>query len=572
MGTDSYTYDTLIKKKAIPIVELPTEIPRSANGEIDNNAVIAEGRENAKKQKNPNNTETSTYVRVDDIGLDVLLAKKGMHHGLARSPETAMAVMRIGDILRDSIVVNELNGSDTRKTEMSYVLLGVCREGENLYAVRSVVSKLKNDVTNIDVYQLGAVKSKKRETPTSAQGGTAVTEQSSLISSESPTISISDFLEFVKTIPLVNEIFSADVAARLGVTRTTGTLTSDLRYSLPESGESADFVYTREQYERFGWAREAGGITFNELNDLESKIKTKRSVSDFYHSQQGEFIVAVNNDPNRGQGVNNVLVFLKGTKANHTITRTIRFDARTEMEMEEFTDNVFSERTFDSEACTILEEVGIATEYRRRGAPSHSEYLAKKRKRGESGGDIQNSSPDRSGNQRRGATEDGGEAGGGDAVSGRRYSLPEATLAATEGSVRARQEEYEPRALERVTGAAQRTYIEGVNAQYGIERLLRKNGMSRAEAESLMQITRAAESQAQAMIGGRQYDIFSDNPEDMGEGLMQILEPVRRWSDERQTLLQQYLLHSLNVDRMTLLIFSAFFAKALVISRAFVLQ
>ena len=83
-------------------------------------------------------------MRVDDIGLDVLLAKKGMHHGLARSPETAMAVMRIGDILRDSIVVNELNGSDTRKTEMSYVLLGVCREGENLYAVRSVVSKLKN--------------------------------------------------------------------------------------------------------------------------------------------------------------------------------------------------------------------------------------------------------------------------------------------------------------------------------------------------------------------------------------------------------------------------------------------
>jgi hypothetical protein len=36
----------------------------------------------------------------------------------------------------------------------------------------------------------------------------------------------------------------------------------------------------------------------------------------------------------------------------------------------------------------------------------------------------------------------------------------------------------------------------------GIERLLRKNGMSRAEAESFMQITRAARSQAQAMIGG----------------------------------------------------------------------
>ena len=124
--------------------------------------------------------------------------------------------MRIGDILKNSIAINELNGSDSRKNEMSYVLLGACQDENKIYAVRSVVSKLLNDVTDIDIWQLGAVKGKKTETPNSAlKRGAAVTEQSSLISSGSPTISITDFLHIVKDIALINEVFSEDVA-RIG--------------------------------------------------------------------------------------------------------------------------------------------------------------------------------------------------------------------------------------------------------------------------------------------------------------------------------------------------------------------
>ena len=77
------------------------------------------------------------------------------------------------------------------------------------------------------------MKSKKTETPNSAlKRGAAVTEQSSLISSESPAISIADFLQAVKEIPLINELFSEGVANVLGVTRTVGTLTPDLSYSV----------------------------------------------------------------------------------------------------------------------------------------------------------------------------------------------------------------------------------------------------------------------------------------------------------------------------------------------------
>ena len=68
-----------------------------------------------------------------------------------KKPRDSFAVMKIGDVLKNSVAVNELNGSATRKTEMSYMLLGACRDSENLYVVRSVVSKLENDVTEIDV-------------------------------------------------------------------------------------------------------------------------------------------------------------------------------------------------------------------------------------------------------------------------------------------------------------------------------------------------------------------------------------------------------------------------------------
>lgn len=189
------------------MIDFSTSIPTTDSEKIDKKAVIEQGKQNARKQKNPNNTQTNTYVYVDDIGLDVLIGTKGLQHGLARSEETALAVMQIGDILKNNIAVNELNGSDSRGTDMSYILLGACQDGKDLFVVRSVVSKLKNDVTEISVYQLGAVKGKKAETPNPVlKHGAAVTEQSSLISSGSPVVSIADFLQNVKTLSMANEI------------------------------------------------------------------------------------------------------------------------------------------------------------------------------------------------------------------------------------------------------------------------------------------------------------------------------------------------------------------------------
>ena len=84
----------------------------------------------------------------------------------------------------------------------------------------------------VDIFQLNAIKGKKIESPTSAQGGVAVRKLNSLISSGSHVLSIADLLDSVKDITLANEVFSKDVAKKLGVTRTTGTLSPDALFPL----------------------------------------------------------------------------------------------------------------------------------------------------------------------------------------------------------------------------------------------------------------------------------------------------------------------------------------------------
>ena len=572
LDAESYSYDTLTKKPDLSVVTFPKELPLTEDGSVDTNAVVARGRLNARKQKNPNNTDERTYVHVGDIGLDVLLSKKGMVHGIARSQETAFAVMKIGDVLKNSVAMNELNGSAKRKAEMSYVLLGACRDSENLYVVRSVVSKVENDVTEIDVYQLSAVKGKKTETPTSALGGTGVKEQNALVSSESPIISIADFLEYVKTIPLANEVFSEDVAKKVGVERSKGSLSGDLRYALSEvdsegntltedqqelfkdskvrdskgrllvmyHGTTANFntfkkgdvgfhfgtkatargrvgygknaimkrvhlnitnpivfeedlgswdadyrltqelferdiltreeveqvllsddrsyrrptekanrrlaelllqkgydgiaysntfetkkpttsyiafqsnqaklveneaptanpdiryaldntektryTYTAEQYEKFGWAREADAITKDEADDLYSKIQESTTMRVFKKSSNGEAIVEVNKKPNTTLDVDNVFVFVKGTKTDFRISRVVRFAAETETEMEILREDLYEGRTCSDTHIALYQEKGLAREYRRENFPAFAEYSAERSARRTSNG------------------------------------------------------------------------------------------------------------------------------------------------------------------------------------------
>ena len=142
---------------------------------------------------------------------------------------------------------------------------------------------------------------------------------------------------------------------------------------IDNKGEN-EYNYTKEQYESFGWASEAGGITTEELDDLFAKIKSRTGLKTFKQSSRGEAIIEVNNDPHKTLGVDNVFVFVKGTRNNFRIARTVRFDAETETEMEILKERLYERRAFSDTHLAYLEQQGFATQYTREGAKSFSEY------------------------------------------------------------------------------------------------------------------------------------------------------------------------------------------------------
>ena len=112
---------------------------------------------------------------------------------------------------------------------------------------------------------------------------------------------------------------------------------------------------------------------------------------------------------------------------------------------------------------------------------------------------------------------------------------------------------YKPSRKEKFFTTKDRAYIEMVDELYGIAKYLGKVGnMSSEKVGAILQMARASRGQAQTMIDSDQYDVFSDNPKRLGKGLLKIYEPTLKWSAQKKKDFELYLLHYLNIDRMTL--------------------
>lgn len=95
---------------------MPINIPRKNDGSIDRRAIILAGKNNVRKQNNIYNTPSESYVYVSDIALNVRVNLDSLEHGLShKADDTALATMSVGDLLANSIAVNELNARKTTK-------------------------------------------------------------------------------------------------------------------------------------------------------------------------------------------------------------------------------------------------------------------------------------------------------------------------------------------------------------------------------------------------------------------------------------------------------------------------
>lgn len=227
---NAYSYDLILKNKNIEISNIPivsdAEIKKYKSDSI---LFGKEMRENAAKADNVKNTDTRTYLFCSALKEDVLITRESFKHGAERMDAAYIAVSKnISAILQTSILVNEL--SPRNGTNGGYVLLGVAEIGEDYVFIRSIVNKKTWKLEEFE--ELAAIKKKSIKKEDVGFKPPHYIRKNGYVTSS--IISITDFLENVKSIPMINEVLSDDVAKKLGITRSKGSLSPNLRYSMDE--------------------------------------------------------------------------------------------------------------------------------------------------------------------------------------------------------------------------------------------------------------------------------------------------------------------------------------------------
>lgn len=149
-----YSYNALVSKPDMKVTTITGNVP---NNRAD---VIYYAKQNAAKVGKFNPKDGSVSVHVKDIAQDITLGTPGLKHSLDRRlSENAPVVLMAGEILQNSIRINELTPQKA-EADASYVLIGAAQSASNdFYIVRSVVNRFSNELTSMDV--LYAINAKK---------------------------------------------------------------------------------------------------------------------------------------------------------------------------------------------------------------------------------------------------------------------------------------------------------------------------------------------------------------------------------------------------------------------------
>lgn len=179
-----YSYEALTEKPDMEVTEVSGTTLKSRAD------IIFQAKQNAARigTFDPKTGSVSVYVK--DIGTDVVLATNGLKHSLDRRfGVNAPVVLKAGEILQNSIRINEMTPKKEGATA-SYVLIGAARNSAGeLSVVRSVVNRFSNEVTSMDVlYAMSAKKEPAALLPRLAENSAIRTDS---------TISIRELLDYV---------------------------------------------------------------------------------------------------------------------------------------------------------------------------------------------------------------------------------------------------------------------------------------------------------------------------------------------------------------------------------------
>lgn len=154
---------------------------------------------------------------------------------------------------------------------------------------------------------------------------------------------------------------------------------ADSRFAL----QDIDY-YTEKQYNNYGWIRTNEVLTKNQWNDFNHKFtqaKTKHLT--FNKTINGEFIIPVNNEVGEQFGIDNVLVYAKGTTTNPTITKIIKIDLFDETSIDYVRRYIYErEININNTQGNFAQDYfgeELIREVRQRDFPSYQEYKDNKR-------------------------------------------------------------------------------------------------------------------------------------------------------------------------------------------------
>ena len=152
---DPYSYEALVSKPDMKVTTISSNVPKNRAD------VVAQAKKNAAKVGKINPKDGSVRVRVNDIEKEIVLGAVGLKHGLDRRfNELAPITLQAGEILQNSIRINELVPSKA-EADSSYILIGSAQSSNgDLYIVRSIVNQFSNELESMDVlYAISAKKS-----------------------------------------------------------------------------------------------------------------------------------------------------------------------------------------------------------------------------------------------------------------------------------------------------------------------------------------------------------------------------------------------------------------------------
>ncbi len=309
------------------------------------------------------------------------------------------------------------------------------------------------------------------------------------------------------------------------------TESKDIRFSLVDN-------YTQKQYNDFGWVRANNVISSAAWKNFDSKVSKKRFFPP--KTENGEWIISVSDDSSENKGVENILVFAKGTYQNPKVSQIIKINYNDETRVDIIREAIYERqgiirKSFINSVCAFYTREDFLRSTN--GRKTSRQTISTNRPKTSGSGNVRSNQKNLN---KKPIRYDFPDEGGmivtySDGTTEERSSLTYAPTGKTnivmDNTLSRAERRRAQKAAKKYTHRFQSLRVAFVNQQAAIEDALKDMGRSLEEAEAVTQTARCASSKAQRAIGGDIVDTSemhtSGDATTLAKGIQKVMAPVK---------------------------------------------